>query len=601
MKTRLIELSLQLFNAVPKGVSQTPDFKKTLEYGIIADEFASHAMTDILSYFKANNLSSEQLNATFHKSWIVIKDTSREELFIHQMLHYLTTYGSNFTSDYVYFPAEKLEIPAIKKIPLKVIRGLASNELIEKSLGMLSSGIALDETTIDNLLELLSELNYEFETVDHIKNKEALIKIIAKSNIYPSSPVEFLRYLVYLTTDSTLLIKNQETIETIKTFNYNLSNHLNEFGLKRCAEIFNRFKPLWLAFKSNRYNKPLINEISRLSKKYHQPLSVDVLNTITSIVYSEGEVKTALSKANNFRKVRLLNALKTRLNEPDTFLYRIRNGKSYANIKIAELNLDYLKSMYDLVYADLVEGLNLKGKRIKYPSNIDYALPSSEKLFVGNYPVGTKITAENLVSGVYWENVWGANDLDLSALTLTGKVGWNSDYESDGLLYSGDITDAPEGATELLYTKNDLPSPALSVCNIYNGKVGCKIKIIVGVATEISANYMFDPNELLLEAETNMIARNQILGIFLPEANNQLSFILVNAAFGSMSVSSQSVQSTFARNALYYQYASPISFRQLLVDAGAILTDDENAEIDLMPQNLQKDTLINILRKSTYA
>jgi hypothetical protein len=595
MNTRILELSIQLFNAVPKGNPQKTDFNKLLKYGIILDDFAAYATDQILNYFKENKLSSQQLNSTFHKSWKVIKDSSREELFIHQMLHYLTTYGSNFTSDYVYFPAEKLELPEIKNISLKVIRGLDPEELIEKALKLLSSGIALEEETINDLLELLTALKYQFVTVDNIKNKEALVKIIAKSNVYPSSPVEFLRYLIFLTTESTLLIKNDETIKAIKESDLNISTHLNVFGLKKCAEIFNRFKPLWLAFKSNISNKPLINEISRLSKKYHKPMAVDVLNTITSIAYDESQVKDALTRVNNFRKIRLLNALNTRINKADSFLYRIRNGRSFSTQKKGSGNLDYYKKIFDLVYTNLVESLDLEGVRIKYPTNVDYSLPSSEKMFAGNFPTGTKITAENLVSGVYWEDKWGANDLDLSALSMEGKVGWNSDYQATGLLYSGDITDAPNGATELLYTNNQLTSPALSLLNIYSGKAGCKFKIIIGSAPKVEANYMFNPNELILEAETNMVSRNQILGIFLPSDNNKVSFVLVNSGFGNLSVSSPSIHSDVAKEALLYQYTSPISLRKLLVDAGAILVDNEEGEISLLPRDLQKDSIINII------
>lgn len=596
MKTTAIQKSIKLFNAVPKGAPQTPNLKSTLPYGVIVDEHAAYAGYEILAFLVKNKLDSEQLNATFHKSWKVIRDTPREELFIHQLLHYMTTYGTNFTSDFVYFPAEKLELPEVKQIPLKLIRGLDTQVLIDKSLKLLSSGVALEEETIDDVLELLSELEYEFESVDRIKNKEALVKIIAQTNRYPSSPVEFLRYLVYLSTSSALLIKNEETITAIKEARLDVSTQINSFGLKRCAEVFNRFKPLWLAFKVNAANKPLINEINRLSKRYHQPLPVDVLNTITAIGYSQEQIKNALNKVNNFRKIRLLNALQTRMNGVDSFLYRVRNGKSFSVKKEKEKNgkLDYYKRTFDLVYSHLLSDLKLEGVRIKYPTKVDYGLPATEKMFIGNIPVGTKVTSENLVSGVYWENDWGAHDLDLSALSLAGKVGWNSAYKGEGLMYSGDITDAPNGATELLFTNAQLPDPALSVLNIYSGKIGCKFKIVVGSAPKVEVNYMFDPNELILEATSEMVGRNQILGIFLPEKNNRLSFVFVNAGFGSMSVSGNSVQSNNARAALFYQYQNPILMRKFLTDAGAILVEDGEADISLMPQDLQKDSILNL-------
>ena len=516
MNKRAIELSLELFGAVPAGKSTPSQHKDTLEHGVLVDENAAYANKAILRYLKANKLSGEQLNATFHKSWEVIRTSTRYELFVHQILHYLTTYGTNFTSDYVYYPAEELEVPELKKLRFRVIKGLPEMELIDKCLKMLSSGMALAEETIKSILDLLDELKYRFTSVDGIKNKEAAVRIIAKSGVYPSHPSEFLRYLVFKTTGTTLLIKNSETIEAIKSSWEDVSQDLNKFGLARCAEIFRRFKPLWLAFKYRPENSRMINEISRLARRHHKPLPLDVLNTVTSTVYGEEEIKEALGKANNFRKARLLNALNTRLNRANAFLYRVRNGKSFSTAKPKPKHLAYYRKTFDLIYWDLVTSLEVRGKRVLYPENIDYALPATEKMFVGNFPGGTRITGKHLVSGVYWENSWGANDLDLSALTLEGKVGWNAAYKGEGLMYSGDITDAPNGATELLYTNGQLGSPALAVNNIFSGKEGCKFKIIVGTAPEVTMNYMFDPNELILEAECNMVGRQQIIGIFLP-------------------------------------------------------------------------------------
>ncbi len=612
MNRQVIELSLKLFGVVPKNESSrwswtessgyasksTPEIrlKKSLKYGVFVTDSAAYTFDVILQYFDKNQLDAAQLNATFHKSWKVIQKSSRQELFIHQVLHYMTTYGTNFTSEFIYFPAEKLELPKLTKLPIRMIYGIERTKIIEKCLQLLTSGIALEEGTIDDILKLLNALNYKFTTVENIKNKEALVKIIAKNGVLPESPVEFLRYLIYKVTGSTLLIKNQATIETIKTTQTSIVNDLNKFGLKKCATIFNRFKPLWLAFKTNKSNRPLINEISRLSKRYHQPMPVDVLNTVTSVFYSEQQLTAALAKVNNFRKIRLLNALNSRLNAADTFLYRIRNGKSFARQKDITGMKKYYRRVFNLIYWDLVSSLSLHGLKVKYPDNIDYALPSTEKTFIGNYPAGTKITSKNLVSGVYWENAWGANDLDLSALSLQGKVGWNSAYKSNGLMYSGDVTNAPKGATELLYTTNNLPSPALSILNIYSGEVGCQFKIIVGDAPKVSANYMFNPNELIIEAATKMVGRQQILGIFLPEPGNLLSFVLVNAGFGNMSVSSTYSSADNARSALFYQYSSPVSFKQLLIDAGVIFVKNANeADINLMPQALNKNTFINLL------
>ncbi|MCH2043597.1 MAG: hypothetical protein MK212_05605 [Saprospiraceae bacterium] len=79
MNTKLLHLSLKLFNAVLKGESKEVDLSNTLAKGLIIDNYAIYAAKDILYYFKKNKLSAEQLNATFHKSWLTIQKSSRLE------------------------------------------------------------------------------------------------------------------------------------------------------------------------------------------------------------------------------------------------------------------------------------------------------------------------------------------------------------------------------------------------------------------------------------------------------------------------------------------------------------------------------------------
>ena len=64
---------------------------------------------------------------------------------------------------------------------------------------------------------------------------------------------------------------------------------------------------------------------------------------------------------------------------------------------------------------------------------------------------------EKLAAGIYWEDKWGANDLDLSGLNISGKIGWNSDYynENRSIIYSGDLTEAANGAVEYLHINNN--------------------------------------------------------------------------------------------------------------------------------------------------
>jgi hypothetical protein len=83
-------------------------------------------------------------------------------------------------------------------------------------------GIALKEETIDDVLNILhNDLEYDFTGKENIRNKEAVIKIADQYDIYPENPVEFFRYVIYKTTQTTLLIKNDELIDLIKQSKFN--------------------------------------------------------------------------------------------------------------------------------------------------------------------------------------------------------------------------------------------------------------------------------------------------------------------------------------------------------------------------------------------
>jgi len=245
-----------------------------------------------------------------------------ERLVVEQLAHYLTTYGQeqpaeyliekeeqwgvghlaekiieleDFESgkirheDYVYIPKEKLEIPdlEIDGIRLVIIKGYTKEELKTKLLDLLSLGIALAEDTINDALDIAEFLELGEEDIKDIRNKEVKTALYDYLNLFPKNPTEFLRYVIYKVTGKTLLIKNATLIEEIKekqdrAISRLFSRYATKYGLGRLAEIFYRFKPIFLAFRANDKLKPIINKVRKLAIKHHRPMPEDYLNTITA-------------------------------------------------------------------------------------------------------------------------------------------------------------------------------------------------------------------------------------------------------------------------------------------------------------------------------
>ena len=582
--------TLKLFNAVLAKKSKSGP--AVLKAGYIISKDAAWAEKEIIEYYRKEALSGNDLNKTFHKSWSVIKNSTREELLLEQILHYASTYGTGFEGE-IYIPEEITKVPKMK-LAFKVIRAYTKDELVAKCLAVFQSGIALKPETIDDVLSVLVDLDYVFTGKENIRNNEAIVKIADLYGIIPQDFMGFFRYILFRSTASALIIKNPRTVEAIKASTYNPDLAFNKFGLDRLAEHFNRFKPLFLAFKKK--CPSTINEISRLSKKAHKPMVQNPLNQVTQRELGKKDLHW-LDNATPYAIFKAMAALNNRMNGQSVFVYKIRNGKSH----VKEGTGNYYKANFAFLLKYLTSRINLEGVKIFVPEDVAYSLPTSEKMYVGNIPMGTKFYGDKLAVGIYWENAGGAYDIDLSGLSAGGKVGWNASYGrggygNDGLMYSGDITSAPNGAVEYLYAQKNCPGPVLVVANIFSGADDSAFNIIVGRGDSIDEKFMMDPNKLFLEAPVKAVQKQSVIGLLVPEGK-RMSFVVFNFGAGSSRVSGYDEKSTLARVAMGQEWRNPLSFNDLVETLGATLVKDpKKADVDLSLNKLEKDTFIKLFQ-----
>lgn len=565
---------------------------------------------------KEVGLTAKQMNQSFHKSWAKIKSSDIETLVIEQLLHYITTYGYEslgiYSNETVYIPAEKLEIPDIKTgaIKLTVIHGYTIDQLKEKLLSISGSGIALKEDTVKAIADLAIYSKVTKGEIEGVKNKELKIILYDHLGIIPEAPVEFLRYVVYKSTNTTLLIKNMYLKNLIHDGkdNFAISRLFDEYaklyGLERLAEVFYRFKPLFLSFKTNSSLNRTINRIRKLAVKYHKPLEADYLSNVASKL-KEGELdldilRSELTKVDIFRKLRLAYALNYRLNDTRSILYKIRNGKGYATALPSSMNRD--RSALDIVMGSIVDGLNLKGKKIYLPDNVEYMLPATEKQFTGNVPTGSYVVLPgNMTAGVYWENVKGHRiDLDLSLISTDGKIGWDRSYRTDrgDILFSGDMTDAAHGAAEHFYIERQKAKTYLMFVNYFNhdDEIEVPFKIIVAQKRgKLKANHMVDPNDLIATVSTIIKQKQKILGL-ISVNSTESRFYFTEFEIGKSITSGNSPFAEHARQYLVDFYKNGIYLRDVFNKAGAMFVSDRTeADIDLSLETLEKDTIIKLL------
>jgi hypothetical protein len=552
-----------------------------------------------------NKLTPQQLNSTFHKSWDKVANATDQQLYTEQILHYFSTYGleSIGLSAIDWRPDDMLDIPEFTK-DLVVIPVISKDEIKTKLMTLLKSGIALHSDTINDIIEVCSHLNITDEDLAQIKNKEVMIRLYVNLDIIPNDPVEFLRYIIYIITGTTLIIKSKTLINQINTciqFHEPIIATLidNYHEITKLASIFNRYKPIWLAMRYGRL-KPRINRISKLSKIHHIPTKSSYVNNITSLLkhgkYPD-DFELEVSKLSYQHKVKLAKALMYRTKHCESIVYKVRNGRSYAtNFEFNEHEL--AGKCLRVVLRSIADGLNVRDLKIYIPDYIEYTLPTSEKDFTGNIPNGSYLSVDNnLVFGVHWESM--PTDLDLSLVSSTRKIGWNSQLRNDNILFSGDITRGP--ATEAYHVSNinegsDDYSVNLNYFNYNFNEIDYTLIFAKSDSKSLQKNYTFDPNEIITQIPMKISSKQVNLGMVCVTPNN-IKYIFNDSTTGNRNISSHDSDiSKHINIAQRHQLKSNISLRSLLQSAGANLVGDlDDNTIDLSPDVIDRTTLIDVL------
>lgn len=549
----------------------------------------------IVSIYKMNN---EKLSRSFYQTWNDVISLDRQELYLDQIFHYLTS-GKNNLSGYTFIPNENFgkgkDEP--ENIPTTVVT-LVNKETVFSTINdFINSGIAIDQETLRDLFKVLKLLDFSFD-VEYI-NKEANIMRHDIKGTVPFKCEEFLRFVIFKCTGTSLLIKSKGVCAQLTSSNDYLKVYKELYGYDGLVELsksFNRFKPLFLSLKS--VNKGIVNKVSKLSKIHHVPLYKNTMNYLTSMFVETSDLKNATTWA----ILKGLNHLHMSRSSYDYNMYRIRNGKMWIKPRQNDFDPKYGSINSTVLLSELMQRVDGNYKVVYIPENVDYALPTSEKSFIGNVPMLTKVSSKNSINvGCYWENSWGACDLDISSLDVSNrKIGWNSDYYDDeeSIIYSGDLTDAYDGAVEFLKFSKKC-SDQLVYLNVFHGNDNSGYNIVVGDGPVVQGG---DTAQMMKEAniivQANKTTRNKqsILGL-VQRNGNMYEFTFTEFDSGIKSVSGGK-NSSMIISAIKSQSNNRLSLSTVLEKLGYIVHNDPNkdCDIDLSPSNLTKTSFLELFQ-----
>lgn len=617
--------------------------KQLLKVGILINPNVALTNEIVKDIIEIHGIDAEKLNQGFYKSWNKIATISDIELLHNQILHYITTYGfesiGQFNHNTVYIPHEKLDIPELTSgFNFIVIKSISKFELLQEIFKL--QKLALKQDTIQDLLNIIIDndlLNHydlykgnfdNKEFLDNITNRELKIAIYKHFDIVPNDVNEFFRYLIYVLTGETLVIKNKHLFQKLKQSDKTLALKLLKIAPKNLSSIFLRNKMLFLALKgSNKELNTIINGLKTKSKKTHSPLKENVLKTITEklssgkFLYTDvftDELISVLEETSSQNLVRIINSLKNKIANHAVSEYKIRNGKSWVeqnnryinNTIIMQINYAIM-TLETIISARLISKLH--DKKILLSKDVIYACPLSEKNFTGNIPNGSYIEFDGnnaIILGVHWYNkemdnsIYGERvDLDLSLVSMTEKYGWNGkDRNYDrSIMFSGDMTNAPRphGASEFFYIENksDLQKFLLFVNNFtHNPNVEAEIVIAKTKLTNelYKQDYLIHPDNIIFKIGILLDSDQLILGLI--EHNR---FYFYQTKTKNIIVSSENETNKMLRSAMIDYAKTNVSLNELLENSGINIIYDEIADmsnvIDLRVNSLTKTTLIDLM------
>ena len=575
---------------------------------------------------------SNRLNNPFHATWDKVANADYRQLIVEQVLHYLSTYGREAfgLGAAPVVPTESFQFPDNQPLPvesltiMRVVDAEVANDIVEHTLTTVAAPHKNDMAFYSTYCKNTTL------SPEKVKSNELRTLLYTMKDLYPEDEDEFVRYLLYRSIGSTLVIKNKKTIKTIK--NAMKCKEIERFvltgfqkaNLSKLARNFLRLKPIYLAFKTPD-TASYINKIRRLADIYHKPMSDLRVANLSNLFYhgEEEKAKKVIEKMSMRELIKVYNFVNMNQLFQGSVIeaYNIRNGKIHLEEgKNRTEGLTGAAAMNAMEEALRQEFCNhtrrkLAGKIFFIPSYIDYCAPVSEKQFIGNIPYGTKFSFPNTVSlGIFWENYKNKRtDLDLHLTTPSGAFGWNASYrdEERTVLYSGDMTDATNGAAEAFYTNySKLDEPYILSVNNYTGELDVPFKFICtesrfegytgGVwgppATcpiDISKT-LFPPIDLKFKdtcSQTIGFGRRNVFYFYGGELNSGI-------------IPDRSKYREYM-DALYARTSTSMTLRTLLLMAGARvvsesgyeqLTDDEKAQVvDLTPSALTRTTLIDLV------
>lgn len=517
-------------------------------------------------------------NQTFYPTLESILNKSEFELDFWQMIYYMNQFADPDTK-YVYSDEDRAVVTNI----------VSKNYVVIDVLGSLDFNKTL-ENYIVNTKQLSFNINEYFKLVDTfnldvdvfaMKSRTLKYAFMKRYNIAPRTIQELLGMItpencgVMTRCKMFNILTHTQDNETISLLMKNVLLMSNK-ALERESQTYR--KELLVIRKiaksiDNQEVVTLLNKITKDGKKSHVAKKKSFLEEATNLHLSNDEFSKQLSILSNLQLFRLFSGIKSRLNNVNTFLIKTAKLASKERNKLSNRDIERLNRYLRLVEAELKNRFN-EVKKIKLDNNINLALPTSYRQFIGNVPYFTEINnlSGDMSVGIIWLDE-GDYDLHCNSIhnniNILMRYGFCDMKNSSGITFSGDVTHVgPHGAVEYISVSNEAPFDKINfTANLFANYSGDVMHAQIFIKNGLSFNLNTDTPEIVIPIE-------DFRGHYGMLDKNEHKFILVNLPSGQIDVMSRD-KTVEASNFIENRNNSLLHMREFVELVGWEVVDDD--------------------------
>lgn len=540
----MMENIIKTLKIARRGNSQLSDEKISDAFNkgvIFTSTFVNEE--DYNSALKIFGFDMNATNQTFYPTLESVLNKSEFELDFWQMIYYMNQFADPDTK-YVYSDEDRAVVNNI----------VSKNCVVIDILGSLDFNKTL-ENYIANTKQLSFDINQYFKWVDTfnldvdvfaMKSRTLKHAFMKRYNIAPRTIQELLGMItpencgVMTRRKMFNILTHTQDNETISLLMKNVLLMSNK-ALERESQTYRKELLAIRKIAKSIDNKEvvtLLNKITKDGKKSHVAKKKSFLEEATNLHFSNDEFSKQLSTLSNLQLFRLFSGIKSRLNNVNTFLIKTAKLASKDRNKLSNRDVERLNRYLGLVEAELKNRFN-EVKKIKLDKNINLALPTSYRQFIGNVPYFTEINnlSGDMSVGIIWLDE-GDYDLHCNGIhndtKMLLKYGFCDNKNSAGITFSGDVTHVgPHGAAEYMSVSNEAPFDKINfTANLYANYSGDVMHAQVFIKNGLSFDLNTDTPEIVIPVE-------DFRGHYGMLDKSEHKFILVNLPSGQIDTSTR--------------------------------------------------------------